>query len=483
MSGVDLLSKIIATKRVRIEKAKALVSIEQLRQQATEVRRQAKPHALLTAITNGDHVNIIAEFKRRSPSKGGIHENADAASIARSYRAGRAAGISVLTEEDHFGGSLDDLRTVRETVALPILRKDFIVDEYQVYESAAAGADALLLIVAALDDESLARLISLTERELGLDALVEVHTKEELDRAVANGAKLIGVNNRDLRTFEVSTETSVNLAQFAPPDTVLVSESGLTPIEVRKLKALGYKGFLVGEALMRAVDPESELRTFRAEHIVIVKICGITNLDDALAAVDAGADALGFNFYPHSPRYIEPKAARAIIDRLPPYILTVGVFVNEELDTVKTIASITAGVSALQLHGNESPEYCKALDGYYRIKVFHAGPQFNPWSVRDYDVHSIMLDAVDEGGIGGGTGRLSNWSVALETRKLFPTLFLAGGLSAENVGEAIKFVTPYGVDACSRLEYAPGRKDHQRMHAFVAAARKATSGKRVKDLR
>ena len=207
--------------------------------------------------------------------------------------------------------------------------------------------------------------------------------------------------------------------------------------------------------------------------MVLVKICGITNLDDALAAVDAGADALGFNFYPRSPRYIAPEAARAIIRRLPAEVLTVGVFVNEELDAVKRIASMTAGVSALQLHGNESPEYCKALDGYYRIKVFAAGPEFKPWSVRDYNVESIMLDAFDEGGIGGGTGRLSNWSVALETRELFPTLFLAGGLSAENVGEAVKLVKPYGVDACSLLESAPGRKDHERVRAFVAAVRKA----------
>lgn len=479
---MDILSQIIAKKSLTIESAKRALPFQELRTIAVETRVDAKPHALLEALSNGDRTNIIAEFKRRSPSKGIIRENANAATMARSYQLAGAAAISVLTEEEHFGGSLEDLRAAREAVSLPILRKDFVVDEYQVYESAAAGADALLLIVAALDDETLARLITITEEELGMDALVEVHTKDEMDRAVAVGAKLIGVNNRDLRTFDVSTETSMHLAQFAPGDAVLVSESGLTPDEVRRLKAVGYQGFLVGEALMRASDLEQQLRAFRAEHIVIVKICGITSLDDALAAVDAGADALGFNFYPRSPRYITPEAAKAIIRRLPSWVLTVGVFVNEELDAVKRIASITAGVSALQLHGNESPEYCKALDGYYRIKVFAAGPEFKPWSVRDYDVHSIMLDAVDEGGIGGGTGRLSNWSVALETRKLFPTLFLAGGLSAENVGEAVKFVKPYGVDACSQLESAPGRKDRERMRAFVAAVRKASSNKRPKDL-
>lgn len=479
---MDILSQIIAKKWLTIESAKRALPFQELRTIAVEARVDAKPHALLEALSNGDRTNIIAEFKRRSPSKGMIRENANAATMARSYKLYGAAAISVLTEEEHFGGSLEDLRAAREAVSLPILRKDFIVDEYQVYESAAAGADALLLIVAALDDQTLARLITITEEELGMDALVEVHTKEEMDRAVAVGARLIGVNNRDLRTFDVSTETSMHLAQFAPADAVLVSESGLTPDEVRRLKAVGYQGFLVGEALMRAADLEQQLRAFRAEHIVIVKICGITNLDDALAAVDAGADALGFNFYPRSPRYIAPEAARAIIRRLPEYVLTVGVFVNEELDAVKRIASLTAGVSALQLHGNESPEYCKALDGYYRIKVFAAGPEFKPWSVRDYNVESIMLDAVDEGGIGGGTGRLSNWSVALETREFFPTLFLAGGLSAENVGEGIEFVKPYGVDACSLLESEPGRKDPERMRAFVAAVRKASSNKRAKDL-
>jgi indole-3-glycerol phosphate synthase len=207
-------------------------------------------------------INIIAEFKRRSPSKGTIRENADAATIARSYQCGGAAAISVLTEENYFAGSLDDLRQVRNAVTIPILRKDFIFDEYQILETAAAGADALLLIVAALDDEKLSRLLRLTEDELGMDALVEVHTKEEMHRAVAIGAKLIGVNNRDLRTFVVSTQTSFDLASLAPAESSLISESGLDPSAVRALQAVGYKGFLIGEALMRAQDPERELRIF-----------------------------------------------------------------------------------------------------------------------------------------------------------------------------------------------------------------------------
>lgn len=260
---MDILEEIIEAKRARVIVAKEAVPKARLREEAIEMRRSAKPHALLNALNRSDRINIIAEFKRRSPSKGTIRENADAAATARSYESAGAAAISVLTEEKYFDGSLDDLRAVREVVSIPILRKDFIVDEYQVYESAAAGADALLLIVAALDDETLARLLRLTEDELGMDALVEVHTKEEMDIAVANGATLIGVNNRDLRTFNVSTETSAQLARFAPADAVLVSESGLNPDEVGKLRAVGYKGFLVGEVLMRAADPEWQLRLFR----------------------------------------------------------------------------------------------------------------------------------------------------------------------------------------------------------------------------
>jgi phosphoribosylanthranilate isomerase len=210
--------------------------------------------------------------------------------------------------------------------------------------------------------------------------------------------------------------------------------------------------------------------------MTLVKVCGITNLDDALAAAEAGADALGFNFYPCSPRYLTPKAARPIVDRLLadyPNLLIAGVFVNESLDAIGKVAA-AAGVSALQLHGNETPEYCKALKAYYLIKVFSAGDQFAPETVLEYNVHAVMLDALDKNAF-GGTGKLSNWPVARKTRELFPRLFLAGGLSAENVAEAINQVNPYAVDACSRLESAPGRKDHGRVRAFVAAVRSATS--------
>lgn len=246
---MDVLSEIIAKKRERVREAKSC----------------ANPHAFLRALSV-DGINIIAEFKRRSPSKGMIREGANPSEVARAYQAGGAVAMSVLTEEDYFAGSLDDLRQVKSAVELPVLRKDFIVDEYQVYESAAAGADAILLIVAALDDESLARLRGLAEDELGMDALVEVHTSDEMKRAAACGAKLIGVNNRDLRTFAVSLETSLSLAREAPSKALLISESGLNnATDLERLYDAGYRGFLIGETLMRAADPEQALRSIRGQ--------------------------------------------------------------------------------------------------------------------------------------------------------------------------------------------------------------------------
>jgi phosphoribosylanthranilate isomerase len=204
--------------------------------------------------------------------------------------------------------------------------------------------------------------------------------------------------------------------------------------------------------------------------MTFIKICGITNLADALAAVDAGADALGFNFYPPSARYIAPAAARQIIERLPPPILSVGVFVNEATaETVKVIAA-EAGVAALQLHGDESPGYCAELKGWYVIKTLAVGETFDARRPLDYEVQAIMLDASDKQ-FRGGTGQVIDWSIARRVRELGPRIFLAGGLSSENVQEAIATVEPYAVDACSSLEAVPGKKNHDRICAFIAAAR------------
>ncbi len=262
---MDILAKIIDSKRKRLEAMKKARPLAALRAEAQAIRAASKQHLLVDSLSNG-RINVIAEFKRRSPSKGVICENVSADTVARAYESGGASAVSVLTEEDYFSGSLDDLRTVKAAVSLPILRKDFIFDQYQVYESALAGADALLLIVAALDDENLAELRSLAEDELGLNALVEVHTSDEMRRAANCGARLIGVNNRNLKTFEVSLQTSVDLAGHAPANAILVSESGLdSPDDLNRLHGLGYKGFLIGESLMRSEDAEQSLRALLNE--------------------------------------------------------------------------------------------------------------------------------------------------------------------------------------------------------------------------
>ncbi|HZH32488.1 MAG TPA: indole-3-glycerol phosphate synthase TrpC [Pyrinomonadaceae bacterium] len=264
----DFLTRIIEQKRVRLAHAKSLRSLAAVRAEALSVREAqgCRSHALRAALAREQGYNVIAEIKRASPSLGDIRRDAAPADVALRYETGGAAAISVLTEEDHFKGALEDLQAVRAATRLPLLRKDFIFEEWQLYEAAAARADALLLIVAALDDATLARLRQITEDELGMDALVEVHTLEELRRAAGCGANIIGVNNRNLHTFAVSLETSVELIDAAPPGALLVSESGLrTHADLRRLKSLGYHGFLIGETLMRAGDPSRALRELLSE--------------------------------------------------------------------------------------------------------------------------------------------------------------------------------------------------------------------------
>lgn len=204
--------------------------------------------------------------------------------------------------------------------------------------------------------------------------------------------------------------------------------------------------------------------------MVSVKICGITNLEDALAAVGSGADALGFNFYRRSPRYLEARAARFITEQLPAGVLSVGVFVDEEPETVRRVAR-EAGVRAVQMHGSEPPRHCLALkETLTVIKALRVGESFRPESVREYAADAILLDAYSPRDH-GGTGQTFDWSIARRTAALAPKLFLAGGLSPANVAQAVAAVRPFAVDACSRLESAPGRKDARLVAEFIRAAR------------
>lgn len=255
----DLLSQIVSRKRERLDELKR-------RRPFSELRAAVVPHSAcgrMVSALRRDGINIIAEVKQRSPSRGIIRVDFDPVDIARNYDTAGAAAISVLTEEDYFAGSLDYLRAVRAVTDLPLLRKDFTFDEYQIYEAIEAGADAILLIAAVLDGLQFNDLMQ-TAHGLGLDVLVEIHDRAEAEKVLRFEVRLLGVNNRNLRTFETDLTTSINLAGELPDKLTLVSESGIrTREDIDRLRAAGYHAFLIGEELMRAGDEAAALRALR----------------------------------------------------------------------------------------------------------------------------------------------------------------------------------------------------------------------------
>jgi len=259
----DVLAAIVAATRTRVREAMREVSPDQVRRDGEWW--QPRGNACVEALRATETVPVIAECKRRSPSRGVLRAAYDPVAIARGYAAAGAAAISVLTEPGFFDGDLTHLRAVRDAVTTPLLRKDFVVHEYQLHEAVAHGADAVLLIVAALDDDELRQLREQAEA-LGLAVLVETHSDGEVRRALDTGATLIGVNNRNLRTLEVDIELSARVAAWLPASVTTVSESGLRhPAEVHRLRALGYRAFLIGERFMTTPDPGAALRGFLQE--------------------------------------------------------------------------------------------------------------------------------------------------------------------------------------------------------------------------
>jgi indole-3-glycerol phosphate synthase len=258
LSAGGILDRIVEQRIARIQEAKKALPLKELLEHVAlaDIRHSS----FIKALSRTGRPNIIAEVKRQSPSKGIIRKDFNHLEIAGQYAKAGAAAMSVLTEEDFFGGSLAYLREIHGQTDVPLLRKDFIIDEYQIFEAALAGASAILLITAILDDELLAAFLHRAE-EVKLDALVEVHTEAEMGRAIAAGANLIGVNNRDLTTFTVDLQTSVRLAPLAPENVILVSESGITTRDdIDQLRAAGYQAFLIGEHLMRQPDVEAALK-------------------------------------------------------------------------------------------------------------------------------------------------------------------------------------------------------------------------------
>jgi len=373
-------------------------------------------------------LGAIAEVKRRSPSAGDLRPDADPAQLAAQFANAGAAAISVLVDE-RFGGTLADLQAARSATAAPLLAKGFFTEELQLLQVKVAGADAALLLLRDLDDQRAAELLSYA-RELGLDALVEAHDAEELRRAVDLGAEVIGVNARDLSTFRIDRRAQLDLVASAPRDRVVVAESGIhSRAQGAAAELAGADAILVGSALMRAESPAAKLAELVSRPLV--KVCGLTRAEDVDAAVEAGADMLGFILAEQSPR-----RAPAVLD-VPDDRLSVAVFVGEAEETDADLVQLYAREEG-RVRGRDA----KLLRGGDAV----AEVVDLPWEAYD-PLHFQRAAAVQ--------GRV----------------MLAGRLGPDNVREAVRAVRPWAVDAASQLEAEPGIKDHAKVRAFVEGAR------------
>ena len=301
------LDRIVTQTRADLEVRKRENPLEEVQRQAFE---QPAPRDLLKAFEPRSWVHLIAEVKRASPSKGMLAPHIDPVELACVYEANGAAAISVLTEPHFFLGSLAYLTAIKQAVNIPVLRKDFIIDEYQVYEARAWGADVILLICAILDDTQLRRLLHVAN-ELGMRSLVEVHTLEEARRAIDAGAIVIGVNSRDLVTFQINPYLIGEIRQIIPKDRVVVAESGIhTEVDARRLARYDVQAMLVGESLVVSHDVPAQMRMLLhgANKRTQVKICGLRTAEHINTATQMGADMLGFIFHEPSHRFIAPAA-------------------------------------------------------------------------------------------------------------------------------------------------------------------------------
>jgi indole-3-glycerol phosphate synthase/phosphoribosylanthranilate isomerase len=469
------LDRIVAQTRVDLEQRKQDCPLEEMRQRAS---RQPQPRDLLAAFEPRNQVHLIAEVKRASPSKGMLAPDLDPVKTAQIYEANGAAAISVLTEPHFFLGSPEYLTDIKEAVSVPVLRKDFIVDEYQVYEARFWGADAILLICALLDDSQLRHLLNVAHAQ-GLRCLVEVHSREEAMRAVAAGAMIIGVNSRDLVTFEMHPHMLRELRQLIPADRVVIAESGIhSAADTRRLARYDVQGILVGESLVVSTDIPGQIRQLLhgANASTQVKICGLRNANSIDAASAAGADMLGFIFYEPSQRYIAPRdvpsllAASEYFAHPPAKASTpdlVGVFVNEDAEFINEAAE-EAGIQFVQLHGHETPEFCQRIHRPV-IKALSLSNTTDLERLKAYKqvTWRLLLDTPTPQW--GGTGHTHDWDLARLAAQETP-IILAGGLTPDNVRDAIQQVHPWGVDVSSGVE-TNKKKDLDKIRTFIQAVR------------
>lgn len=460
----NVLAQIVAGKRREIASRFGGVGLDALRARAAPTRLSlrgalARPGA-----------RFVMEVKKASPSGGAIRPGADAAALASGF-AGAASAISVLTDSASFGGSLDDLRAVRRVFAGPILAKDFVIDPRQVVEARLAGADAVLAMLSVLDDAA-ARTILAEAARLGMDVLVECHDAAEVRRAIALGAPMIGINNRDLRSLRVDLATTERLAPLVPADRLVVAESGIASrADVARLAPLA-DAFLVGTALMRADRPAEAARALAFGR---VKVCGVTSEEDAGEAADAGASLVGVVMVPGTPRAVAPEEAAAIVGSARERgARTVGVFRNERIEQVAHGAR-RLGLDAVQLHGAEDAFYVRGLRALLpeSVEIWTVGPvgreipALRPGA--DRTVFDTMID-----GRSGGTGIAFDWS-RIRGRPDLGASLLAGGLHSGNA-RAAAAVGVWALDVGSGVEARPGRKDPARLRAFFDALRAPVRG-------
>ena len=478
-----ILDKIVEATKVRVAQEKEVETPEAVKTAALAL--PADTGFPFEAALRQQDFNFICEVKKASPSKGIIAEHFPYLDIAKEYEVAGAAAISVLTEPDFFKGDKKYLQEIASTVKIPVLRKDFIIDEYQIYQAKVWGASAILLICACLDVPMLTKFRELAD-SLGLSSLVEAHDEHEVQMAIDCGARIIGVNNRNLKDFTVDVQNSVRLRNLVQDDVIFVSESGLeTPEDIQVLRDNNIGVALMGETFMRSPNKVEKLAYLYGPtyYTPKVKMCGISKVETIPAVVEAKPDYMGLVFAP-SKRQVTVDQAKTLVEELHKQytkrynngaeqsnndeIKTVGVFVNETLDNLVSIAT-EANLDAVQLHGDEDEAFIQSLKERTNVEVWKAvqirsAADAEAWIDSRADM--LLFDAYhkDER---GGTGEVFDWSCLDEFERPF---MLAGGIDSTNVARAIRTVRPYGIDISSGIE-TDGVKDDEKIKAFTNIVR------------
>lgn len=458
----NILEKIVIDKRVTVEELKKELPLESFIDDLVPTKKSM--YDALTRTAEKPYAGFILECKKASPSKGLIRPDFDVKSICQTYDK-YAAAISVLTDEKYFQGKFEYLKLVTDTVKCPVLNKDFFIDPYQVYLARYYGADAILLMLSVLSDEEYIEMAEIAER-YNLSILTEISTEEEKVRAINLGAKLIGINNRNLRDLSTDISRTFDFAPSIPNDRIVISESGIyTNDQVREL-APAVDGFLVGSSVMAEDDIDLACRKLIFGNN---KVCGLTQPEHAQHAADSGAQFGGLIFAEKSPRCINEETALSIVSECPS-LQYVGVFVNHKRKEIAALAK-SLNLFAVQLHGTEEQEYIDALreqlpEGCQIWKAIPVENEVSPFAVQ---ADHYVLD-----GKNAGSGQTFNWQALADSEQNLSTSFLAGGLKAENISEAVAQLTAqdlYGLDINSGVESSPGIKCREKLQTVFAHIR------------